>query len=182
MTGHISYNIPLCMPFFSAPGRPPENVFATNKTTPTMIPVSWEPIRDLYYVHGILLGYTVSYRAIRNPNKELEEEEKNVTVGPKTTYVELQDLSSFTIYSIKVRAFTRRGNGTPSAVIFAGKLIFLYSDCIIGHYYVHQPRSQGLFQARERPWKRGCKFITTPTLEIKTLSPNLVLIFLVSAK
>ena len=139
MTGHISYNIPLCVPFFSAPARSPENVFATNKTTPTMIPVSWEPIRDPYYVHGILLGYTVTYRAIRNPNKELEQEEKNVTVGPKTTYVELQDLSSFTIYSIKVRAFTRKGNGTPSAVIFAGKLIFLYSDCIIGH-----------FQAREK--------------------------------
>lgn len=148
MTGHISYNIPLCMPFFSAPGRPPENVFATNKTTPTMIPVSWEPIRDPYYVHGILLGYTVSYRAIRNPNKELEEEEKNVTVGPKTTYVELQDLSSFTVYSIKVRAFTRRGNGTPSAVIFAGKLIFLYSNCIIGHLLCSPTSFPGSFPSQ----------------------------------
>ncbi len=86
-----------------------------------MIPVSWQPIRDLYYVHGVLLGYTVTYQAVRNPNKELEEKEKNVTVGPNTLSVELRQLSSFTIYSIQVRAFTRKGNGTPSAVIFAGK-------------------------------------------------------------
>ena len=118
-------NIPLCMSFFPAPGWPPENVFATNKTTPTMIPVSWKPIRDPYYVHGVLLGYTVTYRAMRNPNKELEEKEKSVKVGPKTTYIELQNLSSFTIYSIKVQAFTRKGNGTSSAVIFAGKVILL---------------------------------------------------------
>ena len=124
MTGLISCNIPLYMSLFSAPGWPPENVFATNKTTPTMIRVSWKPIRDSYYVHGILLGYTVTYQAIRNPNEELEEKEKNVTVGPKTTHVELQHLSSFTIYSIKIRAFTRKGNGTTSAVVFAGKVIF----------------------------------------------------------
>lgn len=98
-----------------------------------MILVSWKPIRDPYYVHGILLGYTVTYRAIRNPNKELEEKEKNVTVGPKTTYIELQHLSSFTIYSIKVRAFTRKGNGTPSAVIFAGKVNLFHSDRVIVH-------------------------------------------------
>ena len=121
------------MQFFPVPGRPPENVFATNKTSPTMIPVSWKPIQDSYYVHGILLGYTVTYRAIRNPNKELEEKEKNVTVGPKTTYVELQHLSSFTIYSIKVRAFTRIGNGTPSAVVVAGKVVLFYLYGIIMH-------------------------------------------------
>lgn len=91
-----------------------------------MIPVSWQPIRDLYYVHGILLGYTVTYRAVRNPNKELEEEEKSITVGPNTLYAELHQLSSFTTYSIQVRAFTKKGNGTPSAVIFAGNYILIF--------------------------------------------------------
>ena len=73
----------------------------------------------------------MTYRAIRNPNKELEEKEKNVTVGPKTTYVELQHLSSFTIYSIKVRAFTRIGSGTPSAVVVAGKFDSGFFICMV---------------------------------------------------
>lgn len=112
----------------TAPGRPPENVFATNKTTPTMIPVSWRPISNPYYIHGILRGYTVTYRAIRNPNKELQEKEKNIIVGPRTLSVQLHNLSSFTIYSIEVRAFTAKGNGTPSQVIFAGNI---KSFCLI---------------------------------------------------
>ena len=72
-------------------------------------------------MHGILTGYTVTYRAVKNPNKKLDEKEKNITVGPNTLSLELHDLSSFTIYSIVIRAFTRKGNGTPSAVILAGK-------------------------------------------------------------
>ncbi|XP_068752195.1 uncharacterized protein [Montipora capricornis] len=102
-----------------APGRPPENVSAANRTTPTMIPVSWQPISKEYYVHGILRGYIVTYRAVKNPNEELEEKAKHVRVGPSNRSVELQHLSSFTIYSIQVRAFTDKGNGTPSEVIYA---------------------------------------------------------------
>lgn len=83
--------------------------------------MSWKPIGNPYYVHGVLLGYTVTYRALRNPNEELSEREKNITVGPNTFSLELRNLESFTIYSIEVRAFTRKGNGTPSSVIFAGK-------------------------------------------------------------
>ena len=64
----------------------------------------------------------MTYRAVRNPNEELEEKAKHVRVGPSTLSVELHNLSSFTIYSIQVRAFTDRGNGTPSEVIYAGNM------------------------------------------------------------
>ena len=96
-----------------------------------MIPVSWRPISNQYYVHGILLGYTVTYRAVRNPNKELEEKERNITVGPSTLSVQLHNLSSFTIYSIEVRAFTVKGNGTPSQVIFAGNVKTFIFGCYL---------------------------------------------------
>ena len=115
------HTISFCL--LTAPGRPPENVFAANKTAPTMITVSWQPISNKYYVHGILRGYTVTYRAVRNPNEQLKGKEKNITVGPSTHSVKLHNLSSFTTYSIEVRAFTLKGNGTPSQVIFAGKHI-----------------------------------------------------------
>lgn len=115
------------MYFLAAPGWPPENVYAANKTTPTMIPVSWRPIANHFFVHGILRGYTVTYQAVRNPNKEIEEKPKHVIVGRNTLSVELHGLSSFTIYSIEVSAFTVKGNGTPSQVIFGGEMIiFLF--------------------------------------------------------
>ena len=107
---------------------PPENVYAANKSTPTTIPVTWQPISNQYFVHGILRGYTVTYRAISNPNQRLDEKERNITVGPNTTSVVLNKLSSFTIYSIEVRAFTVKGNGIPSQVIFAGnEFVFGFS-------------------------------------------------------
>ena len=112
----------------TAPGMPPENVYAANKSTPTTIPVTWQPISNQYFVHGILRGYTVTYRAISNPNQRLDEKERNITVGPNTTSVVLNKLSSFTIYSIEVRAFTVKGNGIPSQVIFAGnEFVFGFS-------------------------------------------------------
>ena len=67
---------------------------------------------------------------MKNPNKELKEKEKNITVGPSTLSVQLHNLSSFTIYSIEVRAFTVKGNGIPSQVIFAGNVnAFILGFC-----------------------------------------------------
>lgn len=65
----------------------------------------------------------MTYQVVRNPNKEIEEKPKHVIVGPNTLAVELHGLSSFTIYRIEVRAFTVKGNGTPSQVIFGGEMI-----------------------------------------------------------
>jgi len=70
----------------------------------------------------------VTYRAVSNPNQRLDEKERNITVGPNTTSLELNNLFSFTIYSIEVRAFTVKGNGIPSQVIFAGnEFVFGFS-------------------------------------------------------
>ena len=70
----------------------------------------------------------MTYRAISNPNQRLDEKERNITVGPNTTSVVLNKLSSFTIYSIEVRAFTVKGNGIPSQVILAGnEFVFGFS-------------------------------------------------------
>ena len=70
----------------------------------------------------------MTYRAISNSNQRLDEKERSITVGLNTTSVELNKLSSFTIYSIEVRAFTVKGNGIPSQVIFAGnEFVFGFS-------------------------------------------------------
>ena len=76
-----------------------------------------------FYVHGILRGYNVSYRAVAVANETLKEkaEELIVTVGPMNRSVELDGLDAFTRYHIQVLAFTRIGDGVKSKVSIAGK-------------------------------------------------------------
>ena len=104
------------------PSWPPEQVKATNKSTSTAIPVFWKPISNKYFVHGVLLGYRVLYRPISNPNKKIQEAEKAVTVDANTLSVIITGLESFTVYSIRVTAYTIKGNGRPSPAIRAGNV------------------------------------------------------------
>lgn len=105
---------------FSVPSWPPEQVTASNKTGPTKITVRWQPISNQYYTHGILLGYKVLYRAVSNPDEVLYGEEKVAVLGPDALDVTIENLTSYTVYSVKVVAFTSKGNGVPSPTIYAG--------------------------------------------------------------
>ena len=60
------------------------------------------------------------YRAVSNPNKNLHQEQRLITLDAKTLSVVITGLKSFTIYSVRVMAYTIKGNGTPSTVIHAG--------------------------------------------------------------
>lgn len=101
------------------PSWPPESVSAANKSSPTKIPVRWKPISNSYYIHGILRGYVLSYKAVVS-NPSFKEEERNLTVGPNDLSIELRDLSPFTVYSIQVMAFTVKGKGKASPIIYGG--------------------------------------------------------------
>lgn len=84
--------------------------------------VRWNPIPDEFYVHGILRGYKVIYKAIAIANEHLEEElETNqVTVPSSNLSAVLENLNAFTRYSIEVLAFTVKGDGVKSTPIKAG--------------------------------------------------------------
>lgn len=107
-----------------APGAPPENLQAFNKTSPTKIKVQWQPIKKPYDVHGILLGYTVYYKAVAVSNQSIEEPRSYTEIvidKPKQISIEIKGLSAFTRYHIYVVAFTIKGNGVPAHVVVAGK-------------------------------------------------------------
>ncbi|XP_048579836.1 uncharacterized protein LOC116619170 isoform X2 [Nematostella vectensis] len=103
------------------PGVPPINLSAWNKTSPTHLTVSWEPIPDPYDVHGILRGYRVLYAPIAVANKTLTTPPawSHVTVQPDMTSVKISNLAAFTRYNLAVLAFTVKGDGIRSANITA---------------------------------------------------------------
>lgn len=110
--------------FFLAlvPSQSPVNVQAMNKTSPTKIEVQWKPIPDEFYVHGILRGYRVLYKAIATAEETPEEESETniVTVSSSSLSAVLENLDAYTRYEIEVLAFTIKGDGVKSEPIRAG--------------------------------------------------------------
>lgn len=90
--------------FFSlVPSLPPTNLSAYN-TSSTSLMVTWNPVPQ-GFTHGIVLGYMVLYKRERDVN----ESYSNIT--SVVTSAQLTNLDKFTMYSIKVLAFTIKGNG-----------------------------------------------------------------------
>ena len=93
------------------PSLPPQNVSSHN-TSSTSLHVSWREVPHAF-VHGILLGYRVIYKAASGTGNN-----SIVTVSDTTIEKELLGLKKFTIYDISVLAFTVIGDGENSTSIF----------------------------------------------------------------
>ena len=73
--------------------------------------VRWNPVPQ-DFTHGIVLGYRVLYRRGKDGNRTFS----NVTT--QVTFTELYNLDKFTLYFIKVLAFTIKGDGASSNQAF----------------------------------------------------------------
>ena len=88
------------------PSVPPSHVNVHN-TSSTSLKVTWVPVPQ-EYVHGVLLGYTVVYRVSDSDRSKLHY------VSTSNTSIELTRLNKFTVYSVRVMAFTVIGQGNAS--------------------------------------------------------------------
>ena len=88
------------------PNAPPANVKGHN-TSSTSIWVDWETV-PVAYQNGIILTYTVTYRAL--PAGILQ----TAKVRAPSTQVTLRGLKKYTNYSILVFASTLKGDGNAS--------------------------------------------------------------------
>ena len=91
---------------FIEPNAPPANVQGHN-TSSTSIRVDWETV-PVRYQNGIILTYTVTYRAL--PAGILQ----TALVRTPSTQVTLRGLKKYTNYSILVFASTLKGDGNAS--------------------------------------------------------------------
>ena len=96
---------------------------AYNHTSTTSINITWLPFDDEFILER-MLGYRVSYRAVRIGDEEVEEEEVptfNFTVRKTTLDAVIEGVDSYTRYQINVSGFSRRGDG-PSAITDGGMI------------------------------------------------------------
>lgn len=86
-----------------------------------------------------MLGYRVSYRAVRIGDEEVEEWEVptyNFTVRKTTLDAVIEGLDTYTRYQINVSGFSRKGDG-PSAITDGGMInnrLFLRRFSTAGFY------------------------------------------------
>lgn len=102
-------------PIFSislVPSKPPPNVTGNNLTS-TSIEVRWNPIPPRF-IHGVLLGYKVSYTAADLGNNRMWNES---VVNQNTTSAVITNLHKFTKYMVSVEGFTSKGSGIESKCV-----------------------------------------------------------------
>ena len=85
------------------PSLPPKDITAYN-TSSTSLKVTWNPVPQ-GHTHGFVLGYIVLYKREKNLNSSY------INITSPVTSVQLTDLDKFTMYVVKVLAFTIKGNG-----------------------------------------------------------------------
>ena len=98
----------------------PESVTAHNLTSAVAINVTWSPV-PVGHVNGLLIGYSIKYRRIRTAERDVfDTEEYTVTAEPSELLVEIET-DTYSIYEIRVAAFTQRGMGPYSEFVYGGE-------------------------------------------------------------
>ena len=93
---------------FVVPSLPPQNLWANNISSTALI-TKWNPV-PLGFVHGRLRGYRVLYKEKNNPSAQYTI----ITVPPGIRMQTISNLKKFTYYTIRVLAFTIKGDGALS--------------------------------------------------------------------
>ncbi|MGH0129283.1 UNVERIFIED_CONTAM: hypothetical protein FKN15_038666 [Acipenser sinensis] len=93
----------------SVPSGAPQNV-TTEAVSSTSILVTWVPVPE-HEQNGYILGYKVLYKE----KDSASDPQTHVVKGNFTQSVLLRNLHKYVLYEIQVLAFTRIGDGVPSA-------------------------------------------------------------------
>ena len=88
------------------PSLPPTDIRAYN-TSSTSLTVTWNPVSQ-GYTHGIVLGYLVFYK------RQQDVDGNFINASSLVLSADLEGLDKFTVYVVKVLAFTIKGNGVIS--------------------------------------------------------------------
>lgn len=94
-----------------APDGPPPDISARSDNS-SVLDVLWSPVLQENQ-NGVILGYLIAL------SDAWGESLRNVTQNSRQTYTQFQGLEPWTNYSVKVSAFTSKGNGPYSASLLA---------------------------------------------------------------
>ena len=98
------------------PTNPPQRVATERLKAAEFIQVIWIHV-PFGYVGGLLIGYFIKYQRIVTAEKEVLPTEEETAMA-KSTDLKAQ---TYSIYEIKVAAFTQKGMGPYSDYVYGGK-------------------------------------------------------------
>ena len=102
------------------PSKPPQSVAAERLKAAEFIKVTWSPV-PFGYVGGLLIGYSIKYRRIVTAEKEVLPTEEETAMAKSTDLFIFLKVQTYSIYEIKVAAFTQKGMGPSSDYVYGGK-------------------------------------------------------------
>ena len=108
--------ISVCLPFL-VPSRPPVEVKAISRISPTTLKVTWKPVPPEFR-HGTVLSYSVKYERVKVGDEKIEDDNIIIKVVGGDS-VELTRLNPYVEYKISVAANTQKGTG-PYAFVTGG--------------------------------------------------------------
>ena len=91
--------------FLLVPTWRPSHITAWN-TSSTSILLSWKPLADPYFLHGILRGYHITYHRLDGLESTVQ-----VRVCSSTLSLEVESLDEYVEYEFRVLAYTVKGAG-----------------------------------------------------------------------
>lgn len=139
--------------FFTVPTWRPAGIAAWN-TSSTSILLSWQPLADAYYLHGILRGYVITYNRV---DGLLPAE--HITTSGSNLSLELGGLDEYVEYRFEVRAFTIKGAGPFTHIncltdqdgkAYKSQLCFLVTDFI--HFQMHMHKYTFKITEKSKHW------------------------------
>lgn len=108
--------------FFLVPSKPPESVTAEKLKGAESIKATWSPV-PFGFVNGLLMGYSIKYRRLITAEKEVLRTVEETAIAKATDHSIRLDVQTYSVYDIKVAAFTQKGMGPYSDYVFGGKYI-----------------------------------------------------------
>ena len=102
------------------PSKPPQSVAAERLKAAEFIKVTWSPV-PFGYVGGLLMGYSIKYRRIVTAEKEVLPWEEETAIAKSTDLFIFLKVQTYSIYEIKVAAFTQKGMGPYSDYVYGGE-------------------------------------------------------------
>lgn len=103
---------------------------AQNLTSEALIPVNWKPV-PMGHVNGLLVGYSIKFQRIKTAEKAVfDSEEETLIVQPSELSAFLA-VQTYSIYRIKVAAFTQKGMGPYSKYVYAGTFLMYVFNVLL---------------------------------------------------
>ncbi|XP_048588761.1 uncharacterized protein LOC5503828 isoform X2 [Nematostella vectensis] len=102
----------------TAPSAAPTGLSAVNKTSPHKVSVQWGPV-PLGDRNGVILGYYIQLYPVSTADKEPRSKDAmTIRVLDPEMGALVPGLQSYTVYSVRVAAFTAEGTGPFSKAIY----------------------------------------------------------------